>query len=177
MNISPETLEALNNMYTVQFYDEFGNEKTPSEATEMYIGYEKLDGKLVDDDGYFINHVGKTLKAPKKEVTIDWIVSRINSVSVFKNFSEYFNKIISKYGLSAYPTTYGIGVFVAVGHHDTINATQKKIEDVLNKLNVQYTTGYSDAGWVFRYKISKSSTNIQHIKMLTDNTLGIHQDV
>jgi hypothetical protein len=97
MIISPETLETLNSMYTVQFYNNSTYECSPEEATEIYIGNEKLNGSVVDENGFFINSIYKTIKVPKKEITIDWIVNRINSVSIFKNFTEYFNEIVKKY--------------------------------------------------------------------------------
>jgi hypothetical protein len=37
----------------------------------------------------------------------------------------------------------------------------------LNSLGIEYTTEYSDANWVFRFKISKSKKNIEIIKQLT----------
>lgn len=158
MNISKETIQALNDLgYTVHFQDEFLNEKIPSLASEMYIGWQRLN----KED---IVYIGKTIKATKKETTVDYILNKINSDKTFANFSLEFNKLISKEGFSAYPTTYGIGVFVAVGFRNSISEAKNKIENTLNNLGIKYVTEYSDAGWVFRYKISKCAENIQTLK-------------
>lgn len=153
MNISKQTLEMLNEIFYFTFYDNFTNEVAMDKATELYIGFTK------DETEY----IGKSIKATKKEMTFDYIMSKINSDKTFKNFSSEFNKIISKYGLSAYPTSYGIGVFVAVGFRKSIEAIKTKIEDVLNSKGIIYKTEYSDAGWVFRYKISRSKENISKL--------------
>ena len=43
---------------------------------------------------------------------------------------------------------------------------KKNIENLLNSLGLTYTTEYSDAYYVFRYKISKSKENIEKIEQL-----------
>lgn len=164
MNISKDTLDILNNMYSYHFNDANCNMVTDINlATEIYIGCEKLNGAIIDADGFFINAIFKTIKATKKEMTIDYIMNKINTDKVYSNFSKEFNKIISKFGLGAYPTTYGIGVFVAIGFRESINSIKNEVEKALKGIGVKYLTEYSEAGWVFRYKISKSKENIEVI--------------
>jgi hypothetical protein len=101
------------------------------------------------------------------EVTFEWIMNKINKDKVYKSFSENFNKILKSKGLvniNAYPTTYGIGIFVFAG--TKIPETKKNIENLLNSLGIIYTTEYSDANLVFRYKISKSKENIEKIEQI-----------
>lgn len=157
MNISKQTLEMLNEIFYITFYDNFMNEVAMDKATELHIGFTK-DGT---------EYIGKLIKATKKEMTFDYIMSKINSDKTFKNFSSEFNKVISKFGLSAYPTSYGIGFFVAFGFRKTINETKEQIEKSLNEIGVKFTTEYSDAGWVFRYKISKAAENISILQNFT----------
>ena len=157
MNISKQTLEMLNEIFYITFYDNFTNKVAMDKATELHIGFTK------DETEY----IGKSIKATKKEMTFDYIMSKINSDKTFQNFSSEFNKVISKFGLSAYPTSYGIGVFVAFGFRKTINETKEKIEKALNEIGVNFTTEYSEAGWVFRYKISKATANISLLQNFT----------
>lgn len=162
MNISKQTIEALNEMFSFTFYDNFTNEVEVSKATEIFIGFTK-EGE----------YIGKTIKAIKKEITIEYVMDKLNVDKTFKSFSNYFNSIISKFGLSAYATTYGIGVFVAVGHRNSITETKAKVEKTLAEMGIKFTTEYSEAGWVFRYKISKTSENINLIQTIIRNT-NIH---
>ncbi len=158
MNISNETIEALSELgYKIHFQDNNLNLKEPKDASEMYIGFQMLSSEEMQ-------YIGKTIKATKKETTVEYVLDKINADKTFKNFSSEFNKIISKFGFNAYPTSYGIGVFVAVSLRNSAQITRDKIESTLNGIGVKFTTEYSDAGWVFRYKISKSADNIQIIQ-------------
>lgn len=155
MNISKNTIEILNEMFTFTFYDNYINEVEPSEATEIHIGYSKD-----------FQYIGKSVKATKKETTIEYILDKINADKTFKNFSEYFNKLVSNFGLSAYATSYGIGIFVAIGRRDKISESKNKVEKLLTDMGIKFSTEKSEAGWVFRYKISRSSENIKLINSL-----------
>ena len=163
MNISEKTIETLKGMgYNFFFNDEFFNEVEHSKAVEIYIGFARI-GEGQDD----IEYIGKTIKATKKEMTIDYIMDKISSDKVYKNFSSEFNKVIKKFGLCAYPTTYGIGIWNIFTLNDS--ELKKKIENALNTIGVLYSTEYSDARWVFRYKISKSTKNIEILKSFKVN--------
>ena len=157
MNISNSTIEALNELFSFTFYDDFTNEVEVSKATEIHIGF------TIGED---VEYIGKTIKATKKETTLDYIMDKLNADKTFKNFSNHFNSIVSKFGLSAYATSYGIGVFVAVSYRNSASETKVKIEKILTDMGVKFTTKYSDAGWVFRYKISKATENIKLIETI-----------
>lgn len=62
---------------------------------------------------------------------------------------------------SVYPTTYGIGVWVF--YNWDLEKDLKNVADLLNKFGVEYYTEFSDARWVFRFKISKKSINLDKI--------------
>ena len=162
MKISKETLQQLEQVYSFTLFDNNINEVEASKATEIYIGWEKINGEL--SAGIY-----KTIKAKKGEITFDWIADKLNSDVLYKSFAEHFNKIVSKFGLYGYPTTYGIGVFVAVGYRNSINETKTQITNVLNQMGVKYENEYSEAGWVFRYKISKAKDNISKIEAILKN--------
>lgn len=156
MNITKHTIEQLNGNFAYWFGDNNANEVSINNATELHLMWE-------DDKGFGSR---KTIKATKKELTFDYIMSKINNDKTFVDFTTYFNKLINKYGLSAYPTSYGIGIFVAVGNRSDIANKKTEVEKLLNKFKINYKTEYSDAGWVFRYKISKTSDNLSIIKKL-----------
>ena len=157
MNISKETIEILDTLFMYSFTDDNINNVDPINATQLNLTFNK---ELND----CISYLGKTIKATKKEITIDYILNKINSDKTFKNFSNYFNSIISKFGLNAYPTSYGIGIFVLFGFRNSITETKNQISKCLNELGIKFDTEYSDAHWVFRYKISKASENIKLIE-------------
>lgn len=115
-----------------------------------------------------INHPLKmyTIKLPqKKEVTLMWVMEKINKDSIYKNFAKNFENLLPKKyknGLNVYPTTYGIGISILFSHfqkNDLVNEVSK----ILKQYGVKYKNEYSDAGWVFRFKISKEKGNIEKI--------------
>jgi hypothetical protein len=156
MNIKPETIELLKKMYSICFFDKNANDVPADKADELRIGFER------ETEFY----IGKSIKATKKEITLDYVLSKINADKVYQNFTDHFNKVVKDHGLRGYPTTYGIGVFVAVGLKKTIQETKDTIQTVLDQMGVKYSNEYSEAGWVFRYKISKSKENIEIISKL-----------
>lgn len=142
--------------WNVSYYDKNINNVPKEKAYQI---------SLSKFDPYYENI---TIKLPSKlQITIEWIMNKVNKDKVYKSFTENFNKILKSKGLeniNAYPTSYGIGVFVFAGYQ--IPETKKIIENLLNSLGINYNTEYSDANYVFRYKISKSKENIEKIKQL-----------
>jgi hypothetical protein len=140
----------------VSYYDKNINDVPKEKAYQI---------SLSKFDPYYENI---SIKLPSKmEVTFEWVMNKINKDKIYKSFSENFNKILKSKGLvniNAYPTTYGIGIFVFAG--TKIPETKKNIENLLNSLGIIYTTEYSDANYVFRYKISKSKENIEKIEQI-----------
>ncbi len=157
MNISPETLKQLDALYTYFFMDEYMNEVQAEKGTILHIGYARPIG---DEEPEYIS---KDIKATKKETTLEYILDKINAHSVYKSFATHFGKLLKPMGLNAYPTTYGIGIFVVLMRNKTSEAIQTEIDTLLNNLGIEYKTEYSNAHWVFRYKISKSTANIERI--------------
>lgn len=152
MNISKKTIEQLELEYVVSLQDVNCN-KVPAEvATDIIIMQKNIFNM-------------KIIKAPaKKEVTYNWIMDKINSDKTFKNFAKDFNKLINIKGIDVYSTSYGIGVWCAY-NRDFKNEVLI-IENKLKELNIKYTNEFSDAGWVYRFRISKSKENINIIKSI-----------
>ena len=148
-------LKELNISFTL--YDNFFNDTTNhDEAVEISI---------VDMSEGFDMYNFKLPK--KKEVNFEWVMNKLNTEKTFQNFTESFKKLLSLKGynnsINAYPTSYGIGVFVFMNYRENTNQIKSDIESVLAEHGIEYTEGVSDAGWVFRYRISKSKENISRI--------------
>lgn len=154
MNIKKETIKKLENLgYIVWFSmgsyfcksdDDYEN------ATHIEISTLGMDGETIR----------KSIKAPKKEVTVDWILEKLHKESIYHNLSVYLKKIFG-YGM-IYPTSYGIGVETFWN----IKANSQKVEAKLKELGLMYRNEYSDAGWVYRFVISKDARNMAIMKNL-----------
>jgi hypothetical protein len=160
MYISDNTLEILNTMFTVSLIDDYINEVPKENAVAMQLGFEKDGSKFTG------NYIGKTIKSTKKEISVDYVLSKLNSDKVYHNFCNTFEKLLDEKSLTLYPTSYGIGIWVALTYRSEITRLQSKVEAALSKYNIDYSNEYSDAGWVFRYKISKSKENITKLEAI-----------
>ena len=150
-NISKNTLNYLNENYNYWFEDDFINRVTIEKATRLVIAW-----SLIDNTWYL-----KTIKATKKELTIDRIIELLNQKNIYTNFSKKFASLINQYGFGCYPTSYGLGIFILFGSNKSdIN----NIKEELNRMNIEYYNEYSDAGFVYRFKISQSKENINKIE-------------
>lgn len=114
-----------------------------------------------DKEGYYI---GKWFKTPKKkEVTLSYIMNKINYETVYRNLTNVFAKLCKK--TSFYPTTYGFGIEVIWGmkdYEDEIEMINKKLEN----MGIEYRNEFSEAGWVYRYVISKNKSNLDKINKI-----------
>ena len=158
MNISVETIQKLESDYNFNFYDaQFRLVNDPKTATEMRVNWQILpNGEC--------QHIGKTIKATKKEVTYSAIIQKISDCKVYESFAPKFKAFLLTQNIGnydVYATTYGIGLFVAFDRNEQ---TRKDITDALNALQIQFSTEHSDAFLVLRYKISKSSENVKRIE-------------
>ncbi len=152
MNISTQTIAALKTAYNINFQDANGNQTEPNKATNIVIGF----------DAAFENYIGKDVKCPsKKEVTFDYVVEKIAEKSEFVNLINKVKSLIKfSNGISFYPTSYGIGVFVFAEMQSQVSEIKNEVDAALLKNGIQYSKEYSEAGWVLRYRISKSKENI-----------------
>lgn len=109
-------------------------------------------------DGF---NVTKWFKTPKaKEITFDYIMTKINQESVYRNLSDLFSKLCKN--IPVYPTTYGIGIDAF--YNREMSNEIKMVENKLNELGIEYRNEFSEAGYVYRFVISKKSVNLEKIK-------------
>lgn len=121
----------------------FYREVPYGQATHLYVGY-------------------RLIKAPKaKEVTVDWLLSKINKETAYQNLSQYLRKVFSSC-VSVYPASYGVGVASLFSREDDIKVVAEK----LKSLGLKFRNELSDAGWVYRFVISKDAANMRIMESL-----------
>jgi hypothetical protein len=158
-NLSNETIKLLEqDGFSVSGYGFYTNGKDiPLEDSD------KISLAKIDENGEFIHII---IKAPKKELTYAMIQDKMNKDKTFVNFCNDFKKLLpEKYKnmMDIYPTSYGIGVFVALNFRNEKTIAINEIERILTEKNIIYKNQFSDAGYVYRFLISKSKENIERI--------------
>ena len=115
---------------------------------------------------------GRIVRFPKKKwseseedfnARLDKLIAKVEkeNKTEYGKFSATIQKVIDKqmpnHNFLVYPTTYGIGLWAM--YNFNFNEQASEIENILNTNKIDYKTEYSDARWVFRYKISKKEVN------------------
>ena len=146
MNISKDTICRLQGLeYNPVSLNDNCDEVSFDQGTVLYINY-------------------TSLKAPKKkEITVDWILSKLNKNSLFDGLSGHLKKVLgNKSGFSIYATSYGIGVEAL----RNMESNAMAVTDLLNSLGIRFKNEFSESGWVFRFVVSKDKENMRLISAL-----------
>lgn len=152
MNISKETIKRIEDLG----YYVWG--RTGFRDTDSGLSYKDAEYIVVA-----INDDIRSFKAPKsKEVTVEWVANKLNKESVYKNLRQYLVKLFG-YSISIYPASYGIGVDTFLGRHKD---KAEMVASKLKELGLKYRNEYSDAGWVYRFIVSKDSENMRILESL-----------
>lgn len=126
----------------------------PYEYNRLYIEY---DGKMIV----------KRENVKSKEITIEMIDKLIAKnekaySGYYGEFAKNMQRLLNENGLtdkfSVYPTTYGIGIWVIF--NSFVKEEINKVTKILDERGIEYYNEYSEAGWVYRYKVSKKAENI-----------------
>jgi len=156
--IRGKTLEADLNKFNIMFgyYDYDSLEEVPVEQANC------INLSSIDQDSEVYIPIGTYIRTPKKKpVTLEWILEKVNKASQFKNLTEHMKKVVSGNNIDVYPTSYGVGMFRLFGIEKGILVRVKKFFD---DNNIEYTNEFSDARWVYRFKVSKKAENIKRLK-------------
>lgn len=128
------------------------------ESTLLFIEY---DGRLIVRK--------ETIK--NKEITIDYILKWIEKDKKmyrgkYGKFTLTLQKLVSTHlkDFLIYPTTYGIGVWVF--YNFNFDKDKNAITELLDKCGIEYYNEYSQAKYVYRYKISKANENINKLRKI-----------
>ncbi len=110
--------------------------------------------------------------APKtKEITVSYLFNKIakyaHTERAYKNLSAIFKKLLPSYNF--YETSYGIGMEALFLTHEQVLKRAQPLCDFLNSIDLKFETEYSDASWVYRFKISKSKDNLEKINNYAKN--------
>ena len=155
MKVSKETIKAIERLGYYVWGDLGGfqfleDDQDYNKATHLVISYVNEDDEWV-----------RRLKAPKtKEVTLEWVMNKLNQESSYKNLYYYLKDYFSS--IDIYATSYGVGVSTFCGH-------TKKAEDVakkLNELGLKFKNEFSEGGWVYRFVISRDKHNLRILQSL-----------
>lgn len=129
------------------------------DATILYISYDK-DTKLIC----------RTENTKSKQITTDYVLRLVERdkklyQGVYGDFAIKMREILKSNdmdNINVYPTTYGIGVFLLWWHK---NCWIDAVKNILDKKGIEYTNEYSDARWVYRFKVSKKKENLDKITL------------
>lgn len=153
MNITKETVKKLEELG----YNVWG--RKGMKDTDNRLSWQEADILVIyAKDFSSIKH----LKTPKsKEITIDWVMRKLENGSVYINLSSYLRKSISM-SYKVYAASYGIGIDTLGGYKHSA----KEVESKLNELGIKFRNEFSDAAWVYRFIISKDSNNMRIFESL-----------
>jgi len=119
----------------------------------------------------WVNDTNKmnTIQLPKtKELTYKYLGGRVESVlnSSFKNLKPIFEKLNIKGNI--YYTSFGFSYDCFMKSEKILDQETKEIKLTLDNMGIKYTNEYSDAYWVYRFKVSKSVKNLELITKLNN---------
>lgn len=136
---------------------QYGRNLDPYDYTTLFIDY---------DDRTIV----KKINVKSKKIDIEYINKEIAKSKKqysgpYGNFAEKMQKLLKDNDINdsfvIYPTTYGIGVWCIFNWES--NKDIELVTDILNRNKIEYTNEYSDAFWVYRFKISKKQANISKL--------------
>lgn len=127
-----------------------------------------------DSDTLYIRYgdkgrmVVQKVSVKSKEVTEDYVLKLIEKnekmyKGFYGEFTDKMNKLLAerKGSMSIYPTTYGIGVWLFYNFKAGENIAY--VENILKEKGIEYYNEFSDAHFVYRFKISKKKENLERI--------------
>ena len=111
----------------------------------------------------------RTHRLPKKLKT-EWIQNKIskfiNSKSQYINLIKTFKKLDIKGGI--YYTSFGFSFCTFMKSKERFEQDNNRIKAHLNDLGIEYSNEFSDACWVYRYRISQRKENIDRINLINN---------
>lgn len=130
-----------------------------------YSNYNRMidcDNLIDAETIQFIQPIYKAVKLPKQKlITLEYILDKLSEQKEFNSLTKKVKAILNT-GYSCYPTSYGVGVECLFGESKSISL----IEKFLDNNGIEYTNEYSQARWIYRFKISKKQENIKRLQIL-----------
>ena len=178
--------------YSFNYSKSFCKELNPSKkgvyswSYETLAEYEEHCRKFADDtvdrhcDPYefttlYVEHDGGQMLVKKenvksKEITVEYVLKLVEKdrkvyAGTYGKFAMCMQRLCKERGLTnkfcVYPTTYGIGVWLFWNFNADKHIAQ--VEEIMKERNIEYYNEYSNARWVYRFKVSKKRENIERM--------------
>lgn len=167
MNVSIDTLRRFEIEADATIYIGWGLRTIAVTISEFVNSRESIDEattlEIYSKDGFC-----KFVAPKSKEITIEYLFDRLNKYTnqgrAYENLSGLFSKLLPS--CNFYATSYGVGLDAFLKSHARVLEVAQPLVEILLKNGIDFNTEYSDAAWVFRFKISKSKDNIEKLKNL-----------
>lgn len=124
-----------------------------------------------DYDTLFIDYEGRTIvkkiNVKSKKIDTAYIDKEIQKnrklySGVYGRFADMMQKLLSDNNIEnnfvIYPTTYGIGIWYIYNFDAEKHISI--VTEIMKRNNIEYYNEFSEANWVYRFKISKKHANI-----------------
>lgn len=131
---------------------------SPYEFTTLYVEH---------DNGQMLV---KKENVKSKKITVEYIMKLVEKdrkvyAGTYGKFAMCMQKLCKERGLTnkfcVYPTTYGIGIWLFWNFNADKHIAQ--VEEIMKERNIEYYNEYSNARWVYRFKVSKKRENIERM--------------
>jgi hypothetical protein len=131
---------------------------SPYEFTTLYVEH---------DNGQMLV---KKENVKSKEITVEYVQKLVEKdrkvyAGTYGKFAMCMQRLCKERGLTnkfcVYPTTYGIGVWLFYNFNSGKHIAQ--VEEIMKERGIEYYNEYSDAMWVYRFKVSKKRENIERM--------------
>lgn len=178
--------------YSFNYSKSFCKELNPSKegvykwSYETLAEYEEHCRKFADQttdrhcDPYeyttlYVEHDGGQMLVKKenvksKAITVEYVQKLVEKdrklyAGTYGKFAMAMQRLCKERGYSGrflvYPTTYGIGVWLFYNFHAEENIAD--VKSLMDERGIEYYNEYSDARWVYRFKVSKKRENIERM--------------
>lgn len=113
-------------------------------------------------------YIGFVFKPPKsKEVTFEYLMNKVEShlgrESSWVNLRDTFERLLPNLGHRFHTTSYGVAFDTFMLSHESVMKYTEELRLWLEGKGIEFTNEYSDAAWVYRFRIGRSAANLARI--------------
>lgn len=160
-NIKFETVSEMEAYVKEKVGDSVDYKMRSTNYTDLFITYEAENATRT----FIKKNCGKYCGVRLEDV-LKWVEKDRKKYSgIYGRFTDAMNKLLKERGydhcLSVYPTTYGIGVLLFYNWNAKNDV--EKVESIMTEKGIEYYNEFSDARWVYRFKVSKKAENLARI--------------
>lgn len=172
MKITKETIQRFEQENkSICLWFSYGARCIPMDYKEWIETGQRLeDAEWVQVSGWDENdnHISFGFKPPKnKEVTFDYLMGKLEAYlgkeSSLVNLRGTFEKLLPSLRGRFYATSYGVGFDTLMMSHEGVMKATDDLKQWLKDKGIEFTNEYSDAAWVYRFRIGRSAANLSRI--------------